>query len=386
MIDIKYKKIYDEFIETYKEIHINPFHNISEDKLNEIYNDLIENMDIKNGTSFNYFINYIIKRLSGKEDAHTSYRGFWPVSLNFRMFDNEILISYPKYLKGSKLLSINNIKIDKIINEIEEIITYGTIGRKKYEIENALYNKLYLLGLPSLRNNREKLIDEIELVDGSIVKKEFISNDSYKDMFDYNKYMFGDIASYNFIDDILIYKCTSLQNQYKERIEQVINNLKNEDLSNINAIIVDIRGNLGGNSELTKPLIDFLKEHNDKKLICLTDYKVFSAGRYLLRDLINLGAVTIGEEIGTPINCYGESHNICIEDKYYFSISKCYFNPFEGLSIKSKNDFVKNVTKEMLIPVIFKPDILINETKEDYISGKDTKLEYAIDYSKEIKL
>lgn len=385
MIDTKFKKIYDEFIEKYKEIHVNPFHNISEDELNKIYNDLIENMDVKNGTSFNYFINYIIKRLSGNEDAHTSYQRFWPVSLNFRMFDNEILINYPEYLKGSRLLSINSIKIDKIINELEEIITYGTIGGRKYKIENALCNKLYLLGLPSLRKNREKLIYEIELLDGSIIKKEFISNDVYKDMFDYEKYLYGDIVSYKFIDDILIYKCTSLQNQYKEKIKQVINNLKNEDLSNINTIVVDIRGNLGGISKLTKSLIEFLKEHNDKKLICLTDYRVFSAGRYLLRDLINLGAVTIGEEIGTPINCYGESHHIVMDDNYNFSISEKYFNPLINLEITTKEEYEEKINKDMLVPVIYKPDILINETKEDFISGKDTILEYAVNYSKGVE-
>ena len=35
-----------------------------------------------------------------------------------------------------------------------------------------------------------------------------------------------------------------------------------------------------------------------------------------------------------------------------------------------------------LKPLIFKHDILVNESKEDYINGVDTILEYAIFYSK----
>lgn len=51
--------------------------------------------------------------------------------------------------------------------------------------------------------------------------------------------------------------------------------MRSEDLSNIDTIIIDIRGNTGGNAALNKILIDFLKDNSDKLLICLTDYRVF---------------------------------------------------------------------------------------------------------------
>ena len=127
--------------------------------------------------------------------------------------------------------------------------------------------------------------------------------------------------------------------------------------------------------------MDFISEHNDKKLICLTDYRVFSGGRYALRDLIKLGATTIGEEISTPINCYGNSNWIEI-DGQHFSISECYFHPFMGWSASSKEAFQKEVTSELIHPCIFTPQIIIEETKEDYIQGRDTILDYAVAYSK----
>ena len=70
MIDVKYKKIYDEFVDHYKNIHINPWHEISEDELEKIYHSLINSMDINNDYNFKYFMDYIIKRLSGTSDAH----------------------------------------------------------------------------------------------------------------------------------------------------------------------------------------------------------------------------------------------------------------------------------------------------------------------------
>ncbi len=382
MIDVKYKNIYNKFIEHYKHIRVNPWHEISESQLEQLYNNLINSMAINNEYNFKYFIDYIIKRLSGKTDAHTKYDSVFLIPMNFKIFDSEILVNYPSDLRNSKLVSINGIDIDIIINELEEIITYGTDGKRKYELEKSLFNKYTLFGLPSLRNSNE-LIFEIEKLDGRKIIRNFKKTEQYSEgeMFDYNKYRYGENAAYRFVNNCLIYNHSSVQVGFKERIELAIANLRKEDLSSIDTIIIDIRGNTGGNSALNKILMSFIEEHIDKKLICLTDYRVFSGGRYALRDLINLGAITIGEEISTPINCYGNSNWINI-DNHYFSVSECYFHPFLGWSASSKEEFSEEVTDELLLPFIYKPDILIEERKEDYMQDIDTILDYAIEYSK----
>lgn len=382
MIDIKYKNIYDKFTCHYKNVHVNPWHEISEEQLNNLYNDLVNSMDIFDEYSFNYFINYIIKRLSGTEDAHTLYNSVSLIPMNFKIFDNEVLINYPDHLRGSKLISINGISTEVIIDELDEIITYGTKGKRKHQLERALFNEYMLLGLPSLKNV-DKLIFKIEKINGEIITREFPKKkeNTKEEISIYNKYRYGDNATYRFIDNCLVYNHSSLQMGFKEKIENVVANLRSEDLSNIDTIIIDIRGNTGGNAALNKILIDFLKDNSDKLLICLTDYRVFSGGRYALRDLINLGAVTIGEEIATPINCYGNSNWVNI-DGHEFSSSEAYFHPFLGWSATSKNEFNEEVTDELLKPVIFKPDIFIEEKKEDYIKGIDTVLNYATNYSK----
>lgn len=382
MIDVKYKNIYNRFIEHYKNVHVNPWHEISERELEQLYDSLTNSMDINDEYSFKYFIDYIIKRLSGTEDAHTKYDSVSLMPMNFRVFDDEILVNYPNDLKNGRLISINGIDIDTIVSELEEVITYGTVGKRKYELEKALFNRHILFGLPSLRNSDE-LTFGIKKVDGEETTRMFYKskNHSNEELFDYNKYRYGENASYRFIDNCLIYNHSSVQIGFKDKIELAIARLKKEDLSSIDTIIIDIRGNTGGNSSLNKILMDFIEEYRDKKLLCLTEYRVFSGGRYALRDLINLGAITIGEEISTPINCYGNSNWIEI-DGHYFSVSECYFHPLLGWSASSKEEFQREAPEELLFPFIYKPDILIEERKEDYMQGIDTILDYAIEYSK----
>lgn len=385
MIDIKYKNMYDKFIEYYKNVHVNPWHEISEKQLESLYNSLISSMDITDNYTFKYFMDYIIKRLSGKSDAHTKYDSIFLIPMNFRIFADEILVNYPNSLKNSKLISINGISIDIIISELEEIITYGTARKRKYELEKALFNKYILFGIPSLRNS-DKLVFEIENVYGEKIIRNFTKDEKYfeEELFDYNKYRYGENATYRFIDNCLIYNHSSVQKGFKEKIELAISNLQKENMFSIDTIIIDIRGNTGGNSALNKILMDFTKEHNDKKLICLTDYRVFSGERYALRDLINLGAITIGEEISTPINCYGDSNWINI-NSHYFSVSERYFHPFFCWSASSKEEFNREATDELLLPCIFRPDILVEERKENYMQGIDTILHYALEYSKAIR-
>lgn len=382
MINIRYKNIYDEFIKHYKNTHVNPWHNISEKELNKIYNKLISSMDIDNDYNFKYFIDYIIKRLSGTKDAHTTHNLISLIPMNFKLFDDEILINYPNNLKYSSLLSINGINIKQIINEIEEIITYGTKGKRKAEIENALFNRYVLFSLPSLRDSKE-LLFVIEKINGEKYEVKFNKNKIYskEELFDYSKYLFKEPGTYKFIDNCLIYNHSSIQNRFKEQIESAIDSLRKEDLSNINTIIIDIRGNMGGNSSLNRLLMDFLEENKDKKLFCLTDYKVFSGGRYALKDLIELGAITIGEEIATPINCYGNSNWLKI-DNHYFSVSEKYLHPFINVGATNKEEFKEKITKDIYVPYYFKPDILIEETKKSYINNEDIILGAALEYAK----
>ena len=384
MIDIKYKKVYEVFMEHYKKVHPCPWHEISEKELNRIYNYLTSNIDVVDKYTFFYMMSYIVKRLSGLEDAHTEYE-FWEIlPVNFKIIAGEVLVNYPEELKGSRLLAVNGIDMNKIEDELEEIITYGTEGRRRRQLEIYLFNRVSLLSLPSLRGN-SKIIYTIQMLNGEIVELEYDSKQKYEEkMFNVGEYFYGRPGEYEIRDNALIYKHSSVQPQFEARIIESIDRLRQEDLSNVSKIIIDLRGNFGGNSKLNGYLMDFLRENADKELLVLTDYRVFSAGRYALVDLLKLGATTIGEEIGTPINCFGETNRIC-HDGYSFASSSAYFYP-DKCDIKNKDDFKRFVVDEIRKPIFFKPDVYVSTAKTDYINGIDTILEYALSYSKNNKI
>src|SRR5574344_448267 len=96
-------------------------------------------------------------------------------------------------------------------------------------------------------------------------------------MFDVTKYRYGNPGTYNIFDNNLVITHSSVQNRYEEKIKEIIAQINEIDLSIINTIIDDISGNTGGNSAYNKSLIDFLRKSR-KKIICLTDYRVFSGG------------------------------------------------------------------------------------------------------------
>lgn len=382
MISPKYKEIHEVFINHYKDKHVNPWHEISEDELNDIYDNIISSQDIVDDYSFNYLMNFIIKRLSGVLDAHTQYKDTQTIPMNFKIFDDKIIVNYPNDLKGATLLSINGININTIIKELDNIIIYGTKGKKKYEIEKSLSDKKKIFCLPSLRDSNALTMEFITNED-KLVTKKFKKEENYskQEMPNQPEYQSARPGTYFMVYNNLIINHSSIQNRFKEDIENMINELNKLDLSKINAITVDLRGNTGGNSANNKPLMEFLKTLSNKKLLCLTDYRVFSGGRYALLDLIGLGATTIGTEISTPLNCYGNS-NWIEYDGYWFSSSESFLAPNFGWGASSKKEFSSEVTDEYITPVFFKPDIFLEQSKKDYMAGIDTALEFAINYAK----
>ena len=57
-------------------------------------------------------------------------------------------------------------------------------------------------------------------------------------------------------------------------------------------------------SNIIKPLIEHLS-NKDIELFTLVDRGVFSSGRFAAIDMKKIGSKIVGEEIGTPINCFG---------------------------------------------------------------------------------
>ena len=353
MILDKYNNTFNEFITKYEEIHINPWHSIQKEKLMKKKNELLTTMDVTDVYSFTYFMKYLIKLLCGTKDTHTIFDMTSRLPINFKIIENEVLINYPTNLKGNTLISINDIDIKTILNELDKVVSYGTLGKKQFELEKALFNELLLFSIPQFRNTNE-LIFKMKSPNNEIITKIFKKNEQYQESFNMNEYLYGNNnGTFKIVNNTLIYNHRSVQQEYESTIKKSVEKLNKIDLTSINKIIIDLRGNLGGNSALNKPLINFLSNHKDKELLTLTDRRIFSAGRYALIDLINLGSITIGEGIGTPLNCYGNSNRFTLNKYYTFVVSEMYFDPTRKIEIKTKEEF-KKIDKSLLEDIIFK--------------------------------
>jgi hypothetical protein len=328
----------------------------------------------------------MIKVLNGKVDAHTrdsNMTNKFPV--NFRIFDDEVLVNYPKEEKGSKLISINGVPIKTILEELDNINTYGTEEKRIFDLETSLFRINQISCIPSLRQY-DTLTYEFESLDGQRYTKEFdINQKEFPNNFSSQEFRTGNPGTYEIRNNTLIINHTSVGNQFKDLLEERYKIIQSLDLTNIDRIIVDIRINEGGNSELNNYLYDFLDAHKDKELIVLTGYRVFSSGRWCLRGLLDRNAISIGERISTPMNCCGNNERITI-DGNTFSIASKYFHPTLDKSATSKEEFKKKFTADDVENLdIFEPDIYVTQSKEDFINDKNTILEYALNYKKENK-
>ena len=377
MILDKYNNTFNEFITKYEEIHVNPWHSISKEEFMKKKDELLTTMDVTDVYTFTYFMKYLIKILCGTKDTHTIFDMSSNLPINFKIIENEVLINYPNDLKGYSLLSINDIDINVILNELDKVVSYGTEGKKLFELEKALFNELLLFSIPQFRKVNE-LSFKMKSPNNEIITRVFKKNEQYQESFNMNEYLYGNNnGTFKIVNNTLIYNHRSVQQEYESTIKKSIEKLNKIDLTSINKIIIDLRGNLGGNSALNKPLMDFLSNHKDKELLTLTDRRIFSAGRYALIDLINLGSITIGEGIGTPFNCYGNSNRFTLNKYYTFVVSEMYFDPTRKIEIKTKEEF-KKIDKSLLEDIIFKPNYFVTQTKEDFINNKDTILDFAL--------
>lgn len=320
-----------------------------------------------------YYTNYMFKYMLNKYDSHTKIcfinDKYLPIKIRF--FNKAPYIvdcdnDYKKY-KGTKILKINDVNIERIISELEKIICYSSDNYLKIELEKHLSNVNILNSLPSV-NISNKI--NITTNKGEITY----------DLNHLNEYKDKEIKpNYN----LEIINKTAVITYNSCRDEEKMNNLikKLSKMNNIDNYIIDIRGNGGGNSKVNKPLEKFLK---DKKTIVLCDERVFSSARMFLITLKNQGAIIIGTPPATSINCFG---NCAMQKelkqmnlKIMGSATYWYYDENFKLHGYYKDDFNKTIKEN---PRIIKPfyinvDKKIELTLEDYINNNDSVLNYAL--------
>ena len=365
----------DFLIKKYEEIFPLPYYCFTKNELEIFINDYLSNNLVEKDLDFLYFLKCIIKKLNGLLDSHTSIKmkgQFFPFI--FKMFNKDLYVvktvKQTEQLLYCKLVSVNGVPYINLIPEIENIISYSTEGWRERCIERTV-NELYsLLQLPSINSNENKIELEFKSRNGEKVFFVFLEND-YQEGIPYDK----ENGTFEIFNSTVRYIYNSCKDEEKiiNSLIQLKNETKNKQISNF---ILDLRGNTGGNDAIILPLIDYIKELNIK-LFTFVDRYTFSSGIGALMDSIKIGAFVIGEGTGSSINHFG-SHTadfILPNTNFKLKISTKYIDETNDEDYIKQNLILEKNEVLNMYPKIYIPNVVINETIDDYINSKDLCME-----------
>lgn len=327
-----------------------------------------------------YVMNSLIKFMLSKYDSHTkvlfSKGRYLPIEL--KIVDNEVYIinvslKFSKF-KAWKVLEINEVIVNKLLEEIEKTCCYSTDEYLRTRQVGILEDIDILRTLPSIDSATFKF----DFLVGDGEQREVISFDinNFDDELEDN--FLPENYSYEIVNDCVVIHYNSCRD--KDKMDELI---KKIGKINDDKYIIDLRYNGGGDSSIIRPLIEFLK---GKKVVALINEYVFSSGRMALVELKKIGAYVIGTNISTSLNAFGNNPSeykidgtelIVKRSSNYFLYDSDY-----NCESFSKNNFFEYFKdkKELLEPVFIEPDLEVKETVNDIVTRRDRQMMAAFQY------
>lgn len=375
--DIKYLK------ENLPKLHINMFTYITKEEFNKRMDELISNVDKLNNKKVFVNLNKIIASIG---DAHTniSYWDGYAYPLMFWIFDGKVYVinadASLSDMMYTEVVKIDGVDIKTIIDELTTLIPHENESWVLSNLPNYLSRPVYMYGLDIIKN--EEAIFTV-LKDG--VEKDFTvptlgyeenvnfvnqsSNDvilgTYEKYYDY-EYMPEQKTIY-FEYNV----CDNMEDlSFKDFNKELFKVIKENE---VRKIIIDLRNNFGGNSEILNPFTNelkkYIKSNPDVKVYTLVGRNTFSSGMFAIYRIKEAApdAISVGEPTGGALDCYGEIKSINLPNSQipvwystkFFEFSKSFSYKNEGITT-------------------FIPDVFCEATMKDYKNGVDTVLQYVL--------
>ncbi len=275
-----------------------------------------------------------------------------------------------KELLGAKLLFINDYSMGEVEKMLLPIITienevslryylakkleeprvlnyFGVTNGDHYILELEKDSKVTTVEMTAIHHNDVNLIhinETIKELDWTLLKK-----DTYwiKDLPDLDAVYF----QYNECEEIEGYK-----------MSEVVGGIKRY---NRKRLIIDLRDNIGGNSDVLNPLIRYIKKNKGISVYVLVGVKTYSSAIYNLVQLSRLdNVVTLGEiPHGNPTH-YGEPDGFRLPNSRIEVFSSTRTFTFKGYRLGES----------------FKPNYLVSPVAHELLKGKDSQFKYLTDY------
>ncbi|MGG7177560.1 peptidase S41 [Clostridium paraputrificum] len=351
--DIDYLK--DNLIGKHKNLFFNISREEFEDKLRYL-KSLINELD------YDEMKVELSRVVASVRDAHTSLA--FPVKkyipLKFYWFKEGIYIvdttDMYKHLLYKKILSIEGMAIDKVMADIREIVSceneyfFKAKSMNYLNIAEVLYGLIIIDSTDKVKIGLED--EEVELETVYRDELVYINNElpqylkEEKDNFCY-KYFKDSEELYIYYNSCREKGDIKIEN----KITEVINYINRNQITKVT---IDLSNNLGGDSRLIRPLIDYIKGNNS--INTKENLKIKIGRETFSSALINAyefkwetNGIIVGEPSGGKPNCFGEilrfvlpnsKFNVSYSTKYYKlieddSVMALYPDAIEDISIEN---------------------------------------------------
>lgn len=380
----KWRKDIDQLAECLPEKHKNLFYKTQNKAFYNKIDRLKKNLQMFDDIEI--LVN-IAEIVASARDAHTSVifpaRSFLP--FNFYWFEEGIFIlaSTPDHdaLVNCKVEAVNGMPIDEVVSRLRKVVSYENESFLKSQLPHYLSVAEVLYGL-EIADETDQVELDLRGADGdkfrvavpAVSIKEFydISADAGADfekiplyrrnedrkywsyLIEESKTLYFNYSSCREMEDLTIADFT----------EGIISMIEG---TAVECLIIDMRNNLGGNSTLLEPFIEWLgksdKINKEGSLYVIIGRDTFSSAllnAYAIKTKTK--AVLVGEPSGGKPNCYGEVESFKLDNS---KVEICYSSKYYKLI---KNDRILSLF----------PDVERLVTFKDYMEKRDPCLEYIL--------
>lgn len=323
----------------------------------------------------------LMKIVASIGDAHTSLNfgttEIYPVGvywINDGVYVRNTIPEYKEIL-DCKVVKVNGKNIDKVIKEIRKVISHENEQWVKSRLHDYFYRPEILYGL-NLAKDTKTINLTLENRDGTRFDKIINSVDSRsipvlaretkEDELPWYRRYIDKYYWFQYLQDskTIYFKYDQCMDMNEKTMSDFTTELmKFIDSHTVDKLVVDMRNNKDGDSELLSTFITGIKNRpkiNQKDhLFVIIGRDTFSSGVLNSIQMKNeTNALLLGEPTGGKPNCYGNIR---------------YFNtPNNQLDISYSTKYYKSMKEDM--PSL-EPDIEIELSLQDYIDNRDPILE-----------
>jgi len=335
-------------------------------------------------TEFYYALKHLVSLVG---DAHTSvfysdseYKHLRTLPIAIETFEEDwylmmVDVQNEPFL-GTKVVAINDVPIDELFEKTKTIVSFENEALVKSNFSQTIsfIEALMYLGVAKAD---EPVVYKVEMQDGT--EKSFEVNPLTErgiltaelEIFEGATYaktwQEGIYRALSVDADTLFIQYNACEESPELSMSDFTESIKKELNTNAyKTLILDLRYNGGGNSELIRPMIDMLKEaktsHAFSVYTLIGKSTMSSAIINAIQFKDELDATLVGNPTGGNVNHFGELQFLELPNtKIAVSYSTKYFELITGYD------------KDSLYP-----DVEITQTYDDYLAGKDTAVEWVL--------